>query len=361
VEVLRVPGRREARLVNSYPVSIAVADRWLDLERQGRILEREALARKTAAGYDTAVRGFILFCTSLAITFPPRGALAVEVVKRFYIYLIKSARLFASVKKARSAIADFYNARGWPPPTEHFGAIFRFRRIKLWCEEFCPERQAKAIPRSIAKALIAMTKGPHWGVNECSLLCNILLYLTGVRSGSLLALYASDITLSGPFVRVVWRVVKYRKGKPVVVKYPLRWEAYPDFWPRFIRFANSRPSTRPIFSYLKDSSGVSECVSMTVAFLGMDVQSDEEFSRVSAQSWRRSRAQESEATKGRLFTSEVLMHKDTSTARVYVALRGKSLPLWLNMGKIENGCYFALPSVIAQQGFFPHTFLDHAS
>lgn len=98
---------------------------------------------------------------------------------------------------------------------------------------------------------------------------------------------------------------------------------------------------------------------MTVAFLGMDVQSDEEFSRVSAQSWRRSRAQESEATKGRLFTSEVLMHKDTSTARVYVALRGKSLPLWLNMGKIENGCYFALPSVIAQQGFFPHTF--HAS
>lgn len=334
--MLCVPGGREACVVKP-ACFFGAADRWIDLERQGRILEREALVPKTAAGYDSAIRRFFLFCVSMAVAVPPRGALAIELVKRYYIDLIKCGRVFASVKKARSAIADFYNARGWRPPTEDFAAVFRFQRIKLWCDEFCPERQPKAIPRSIAKALIEMTKGPHWGVNLCSLLCNILLYITGVRSGSLLALHASDITISGAFVSVVWRVVKYRRGKSVLVKYPLRWKGYPEFWPRFIAFAASMPADRPIFSYLVDSSGVSECVSMTCAFLGMDVQSDDEFSRVSSQSWRRSRAQEAEATKGRLFTSEVLMHKSASTAKVYVALTGNSCFLVLPSGMVEYG------------------------
>lgn len=298
------------------------------LDAFGTAVETEALAPSTRAGYEGAVFAFERFCKVILLIsrFPPVGEAGVIAVLRYYAYVLREGNKFASIKKARSAITDLYFLDQRASPCNDRRTIFRYQRFHDFCRKFRPEVQAKFIPEEVVAAVLLDSVFPSRG-EELIVLAFVLMYLSAVRSGTLLRLRPCDVSLSkdSKSVRIVWVKVKGHRNVPVSREYPRFWSECPSWWSLLSGLLGQCPPFACLFRSFASGS-LSEGIRSLCRAQGMDVEADEFYSQVRAHSLRRTRAKVAEAAgASEVAIASLLMQASVSAQRPYLRISGTLL------------------------------------
>lgn len=305
--------------------------------------ERAALFRSRET-YSSAVRQFEVFCAEYneGGIFPPVGPLASELLFEYYGFIVNvKGNMFASVHSARFAIQDFYMDLHLKNPTTDPYCARRYTLLEKIVNEVNPPRHCKVIEEEYWVRIRLSCERVLSKIEFRSKMVCCLLYVTGLRSSSLVSLRRRHFRyVRGKGWEIYVTVIKGGK-KPETVLVPLDpegWENWAALILRFLNLFNFRDDEFVFKPNLARSleldlgrnaqlaaGDCSELVRQECRAVGMVVEGDDEFTRVSARSARRARAQhhlKNGATREE--RQAVLMHSHPSSQDPYLA--GMSAP-----------------------------------